>query len=426
MWQVDGAATRAPIVASLALIVMSCAAEATDAESSVSLGAARLAHSDHRDGDRHGDEGAIGASRGARRPLAFSTVLTTPLVIEGLTGDAEGRLYTAARGGDPCAVWRTSVTGGDAVVVGSIAAPCSANGLAFDANGLLYVASTDKIYRLEPNEAAPPSASVFASGLPGSNGLAFDAAGDLWVSDGTSAQGRVWKIDAAGNITVAFRIQPLASTVNVVGGAGGIGRDVRALPPGRLTITETSRAAADTAGSQPVVANGLAFDQHGSLFVADTARGALWKVRFDDDGNVKNELGCDAAFPPDTLCLSELFVAHPLLEGIDGIALDAAGNIWATAHERNAILRVSEDAEVREVFRNPMDVATRLRNAGPLEFPTTPFFAGRKLCLAHSDQNRRDNSPNGAGEVGPGLPALGKLSCSTDPVIRRGVSLPVQ
>jgi sugar lactone lactonase YvrE len=285
----------------------------------------------------------------------------------------------------------------------------------------LYVASTDKIYRLAPNEAAPPSASVFASGLPGANGLAFDADANLWVSDGTSAQGRVWKLDAAGSVSVAFRIQPLASTVNVACGVGGIGRDVRALPPGRLTITETSRAAADTAGSQPVVANGLAFDKRGSLFVADTARGALWKVRFDDDGSVKNELGCDAAFPPDTLCLSELFVAHPLLEGIDGIALDDAGNIWGTAHERNALVRVSDDADVHEVFRNPMDATTLLRNSGALEFPTTPFFAGRKLCLAHSDQNRRDNSPNGAGEVGPGLPALGKVSCSNEPVIRRGV-----
>jgi sugar lactone lactonase YvrE len=283
----------------------------------------------------------------------------------------------------------------------------------------LYVASTDKIYRFEPSDAAPPSATAFAAGLPGANGLAFDARGNLWVSDGTSAQGRVWRVTPDGSVSIVFRVQPLASTVNVVAGVGGIGRDVRALPPGRLTITETNRAAADTAGSQPIVANGLAFTEQGHLFVADTARGAIWKVRFDDDGTLLSSVGCDAAFSPDTLCLDEVFVAHPILEGIDGIALDAEGNIWGTAHERNAIVRVSRTGKVSEIFRNPIDVATSLRNGGPLEFPTTPFFMDERLCLAHSDTNRRDNSPNDAGEVGPGVGSLAKVSCSTGRVLLR-------
>jgi sugar lactone lactonase YvrE len=350
-----------------------------------------------------------------------------PLIIEGLTGDDQGRLYTAARGGTPCPVWRVSRKPSEGgVVVGHVPAPCSSNGLAFDASGDLFVASTDKIYRLTPNDATPPLATVFASGLTGANGLAFDTAGNLWVSDGTSAQGRVWRVAPDGSATIAFRVQPLASTANVVDGSGGIGRDVRALPPGRLTITEAARAAADTAGSQPVVANGLAFAPNGSLFVADTARGAIWKVDFDDDGQVESAVGCDAAFAPDTLCLGELFVAHPLLEGIDGIALDEDGNLWGTAHERNAIVRVSPHGKVREVFRNPIDAVTLLRNAGPLEFPTTPFLAGLELCLAHSDQNRRDNAPNGAGEVGPGTPALGKVSCVRERLEARGLSLPLR
>jgi sugar lactone lactonase YvrE len=71
-----------------------------------------------------------------------------------------------------------------------------------------------------------------------------------------------------------------------------------------------------------------------------------------------SSLGCDAAFSPDTLCLDEIFVAHPILEGIDGIAIDARGNIWGTSHERNAIVRVTADRNVTEVFRNPMDAVT--------------------------------------------------------------------
>jgi len=404
-----------------AIVVSGCAAEAVDGGGGADSVALRLA-SEQTTEVRARDWPSFGA--GARRApiaLSFQTLFAAPLVVEGLVADSRGRLYTAARGGDPCPVWRVDRGGGGALVVGSIPAPCSANGLAFDAAGRLYVASTDKIYRLEPNEAEPPSAAVFVSGLPGSNGLAFDASGTLWVSDGTSAQGRVWKVAPDAGVSVSFRVQPLASTLNVVEGSGGIGRDVRALPPGRLTITDTSRAAADTAGSQPVVANGLAFAADGSLFVSDTARGAIWKVRFADDGSVESSLGCDAAFPADTLCLEELFVAHPLLEGIDGIVLDRQGTLWGTAHERNALLRVTPQGKVHEVFRNPLDPSTLLRNGGPLEFPTTPVLLAGRLCLAHSDQNRRDNFPNSAGEVGPGLAGLGKISCSNEPVVSTGL-----
>ena len=35
---------------------------------------------------------------------------------------------------------------------------------------------------------------------------------------------------------------------------------------------------------QPIVANGLEFDAKGSLYVADTARGAIWKVEIGADG----------------------------------------------------------------------------------------------------------------------------------------------
>jgi sugar lactone lactonase YvrE len=413
MWQTE-LVTGCSVTLLAALVAPGCAAEAVDASGGADSIALQLTIEPTTE---------VWPPSGTRRtpqPPSFETLFAAPLVVEGLVADTQGRLYTAARGGDPCPVWRVDTRGAGAVVVGSIPAPCSANGLAFDAEHRLYVASTDKIYRLAPDEAAPPSAAIFVSGLPGSNGLAFDASENLWVSDGTSAQGRVWKVAPDASVSVAFRVQTLASTLNVVEGSGGIGRDVRALPPGRLTITDTSRAAADTPGSQPVVANGLAFAADGSLFVSDTARGAIWKVRFADDGSVQSSLGCDAAFPPDTLCLEELFAAHPWLEGIDGIVLDRHGNLWATAHERNALVRVTPEGKVREVFRNPMDATTMLRNAGPLEFPTTPVLVAGRLCLAHSDQSRRDNFPNSAGEVGPGLAGLGKISCSSAPVLPSG------
>ena len=194
--------------------------------------------------------------------------------------------------------------------------------------------------------------------------------------------------------------------------AGGIGRDVRTLPPGTVTVTPTSRNAADTAGSQPLVANGLVFDRRGDLFIADTARGAIWRVEMDNRGNVASRTGCDDAYAPGTLCLENIFVAHPLLEGVDGIVFDDAGNLWCSVNERNAIVVVTPVGRVIEVFRNPRDRTTGLRNAGPLETPTSPVVIGKTICTANSDGNRRDNFPNTAGEISPAGPARGKISCA--------------
>jgi hypothetical protein len=64
------------------------------------------------------------------------------------------------------------------------------------------------------------------------------------------------------------------------------------------------------------------------------------------------------------------------------------------ANERNAVILVSNNGkDVLEVFRNAPDATTKLRNAGPLEFNTSPVLTDRKFCTANADVNRRDNSP---------------------------------
>ena len=397
-----------------------------DAAASTSDAAAATAES---------DGGSLGGLPAAAS-IVPATLFKSPLVIEGLTADGAGNFYAAGRAGTPCSVWRVGSSSGTATVVGNIPAPCSPNGLAFNATGDLFIGDGSNVYRLTPDEQTPPTATVFASNVPGANGLAFDRRGVLWVSDGGTGQGRVWRVTADGTQTEAFRVQPLANDVNAAAiadagagtVAGGVGRDVRALPPGSLNIAPGGRTAADTLGSVAVVANGLAFSPDGSLFVADTARGAIWKVALDADGNVKSSLGCDTTFAPSTLCLENVFVAHPMLEGLDGIAVDTASNIWGVANERNAIVVVTAQAHVREVYRNPPDASTKLRNGGPLEYPTSPFLLDRKLCVTQSDTSRRDNSPNSGGEIGPGItgPLLGKISCLDITLPQPGLVLPVR
>lgn len=363
---------------------------------------------------------------GLGRGATFTTVFPAPLGIEGLTGDSHGNLYVGARGGNPCPVYKIPAAGGPAVVVGNIPTPCNPAGLAFDRAGRLYVANGAEVDVLTPSETAPPTSTVFVSGVPGANGVAFDRFGALWVSDGTTGQGRVWKVGADRMPVEAFRVQPMVNEVNVVNGAGGVGRDPRGLPPGSVTITPNGRAAADTAGSQHLVANGLAFGSDGSLVIADTARGALWKVRFDRGGEPRSPVGCDTTFAANTLCLSNIFVAHPYLEGVDGIVLDRAGNVWGVANERNALVVVTARGEAVEVFRSAPDATTRLRNNGPLEFPTSPFISDHRMCITNSDGSRRDNFPNTGGEATPTGTVRAKITCLDQALPVRGLPLPVR
>jgi hypothetical protein len=142
----------------------------------------------------------------------FTTLVTTPLVVEGLTGDgtylyAAGR-QIAASNGQPCPVYRVNLSGSPVLeIVGYIPDPdgggtslCNPAGVAFDSNGTLYIAESASaaiVYSLVPDAVTPPTGAPFAINVPGANGIAFKN-GNLWISDGTRNLGRVWKVGPAG------------------------------------------------------------------------------------------------------------------------------------------------------------------------------------------------------------------------------------
>jgi sugar lactone lactonase YvrE len=353
-----------------------------------------------------------GGKAPAVRNATWTTVFTSATGIEGLTSDNRSNLFVAERAaaGSPCPVWKINATTAAKTQVGVLPAPCSPSGIARGSDGRLFVTGgnapvNDQVFVLTPGTATT-QATVFATGVPQANGLALDRRGNLWISDGGNRQGIVYRVGPAGGAaTEAFRVPPMANSI-------GVGRQ-----NGGLQGTDPNTPAA-----QDIVANGVAFTRDGDLVVADTARGALWSVRLDSRGRVQSPVGCDETYTADTLCLDDVLVEHPALEGVDGIAIDSAGRIWSDANERNAVVVADTRNRVTEFFRSPVDAATGRRNAGPLEFPTSPIFLGTTFCTTSSDGNRRDNFPNTAGESA----GTGKISCLDQRLDVPGLPLPVR
>jgi hypothetical protein len=124
----------------------------------------------------------------------------------------------------------------------------------------------------------------------------------------------------------------------------------------------------DKKTQQPIVANGLAFDVNGILYISDTARGAIWKTTIGADGSVGKPT---------------LLAQSSLLEGADGLDFDRSGRLWVTANERNAILTLASDGKVQEIAKNG--------SQGPLEFPSAIVFVGGRGYISNFDTPRRDN-----------------------------------
>lgn len=384
--------------------------------------------------------GAVLPAAAQTAPNAPATLAILPLDSEGLTVDPDTQtLYTAEgpnAAGD-CVV-RSITMSGVVSFVGLVPKPasaCAPRGLEFR-DGRLYISDQGAgangwVFEMNP---ATGTATTFASGVAGANGIAFDPDGNLWITDGLRGLGRVYRREArTGAVQEMFRVPPVSNgTLNggllSVPAATGIGRQTLNVPSGpQGEVKAVANGIAVVARNGDLTPGAAAKQPHSAtVYVADTARGAIWAVRIDERANlIAGQTGCDPTLQGDTLCEDVLFVAHPRLEGADGMWADIDGSLLVAANARQALVRVDRWGSVVELFRNPVN-AQLLRssadspddNAHIFEYPTNPVIVpaagpreSRTVCVTSTDRPGRDNWPGTTGEIGGPGQGKGKVSC---------------
>lgn len=271
------------------------------------------------------------------------------VIVESIAADHKGMLYACDRVSGN--VWRIDPKNPKLVVVGKVQerniggkkVRADVSGIVFNQAGDLYLTAGGfkEVLRIRERNLDPDDpgiAQTFAIETEGANGIGFDKNGNLYVSGGRN--GRIYRTGPEGG-----RADVVAQIV----------LHTRVLPDGK--------------SEQAVTANGFTFDKQGTtLYITDTARGAIWKLAIGNDGKAGQPV---------------LMTQTALLEGADGPSFDPQGNLWVAANERNAVVLVQPDGRAFDVQKND--------SKGPLEFPTSVVFVEATAYVSNFDTPRRDN-----------------------------------
>lgn len=221
---------------------------------------------------------------------------------EGIAIDKEGDIFVSLglpgfAGGTSGEIWQISPDGTENVLVKFDVPPAA--GLALNENGDLYFAHPTNaddgatgIYHLTSEGGTERLPGTEGMILP--NGLAFDKNGDLYASD--SIIGAVWRIpmDGTGDAEIWIQHELL-----------------------------------EGCGDMPIGANGIAFWED-SLYAVNTTKGLLLRFPVQTDGSAGEPeiaAGTDDCEPDE-------------LSGMDGIALDVDGNVYALLVLQNKLVKI--------------------------------------------------------------------------------------
>lgn len=234
---------------------------------------------------------------------------------------------------------------------------CSSLGIVFASDGNLYVSDNQnhagkglgksRVLRVVFQDGKALRAETVAVGLNAANGIA--AKGDaVYVNETTFGEG-----DPMPSGTYRFALSELKADAPVT--VSGKPDDPHVI----FTLT--------TKGQYKVGANGLCFDNGGSLYVANFGDQEIWKLTLDEAGRVKE---------------SRLFMKVDCAESVDGMQYDGEGNIWFADFIGNAVICVSlRDAAATLIAKNAPDDGLN----GELDSPSECIRLGDKVYVSNID-----------------------------------------
>jgi sugar lactone lactonase YvrE len=238
--------------------------------------------------------------------------------------DAFGNIYSTFSGSRgqkvPVAVFKVDLNFNVKPFINDL---MNATGLAFDAEGQLYISSRydGLVYQVTPNG----NMSVYVEGMGVATGIAFDPEGNLYVGD---RSGTIFKISPNRQIFVFATLEPSISAYHLC-----FGPDHYLYVTGPTTSSFDSVYRISQAGEVEVFYRGLgrpqgmAFDEQDRLYVAASIGGRKGVVRIDRERR------------------AELFLSGP---GIVGLAFTPSrAMIVATT---NALHRVDAGIKGRPLF----------------------------------------------------------------------------
>ena len=244
---------------------------------------------------------------------------------------------------------------------------CNPAALAFDAGGNLYIADSGncRVRRIDTRGTISTVAGGGTCGDAGDYGpataaqlrtpfgLAFDGAGNLYISD--LKANRVRMVSPAGTI-VPFAGNGVPSS----GGDGGLGIYAQLNTPRHLAV-----------------------DRAGSVYIADTLNGRVRKVEAQIITNVAGT---------QTNGGSALGATNTYLGGLNGIALDVAGNLYLLQPVSGYISAVSPTGSIRTIAGNGQEAFSGdggLASSATLNAPAGPWMnASGDLYVADQSNSR--------------------------------------
>jgi sugar lactone lactonase YvrE len=284
-------------------------------------------------------------------PVRTVLPLTPPAQPEGIVLDRQGNMYLSmVFTGD---IWKITPDGTQTVLAHLKSDPGGATvAMAIDAPGNLYVAhashspgsataDTHGLWKITPDGTKILLGAIpDVTGTP--NQVVLGQRGNIYVSD--SQLGVIWRVDRDGQVT-KWLDDPL----------------LKPRLPGDNPCNHTAL------GDFPVGVNGLAFAPGGTLYAANEDRGVIVTIDIDPRTGA-----------PGT---PQVFLQSCTdLVGLDQIAFDTKGNLYAALNTPNKLIRITPDKQV-EVLATAAD---------GLAFPANIAFGTGHRAYGTDSGNRRE------------------------------------